>query len=349
MAVVSISYGDATEWGRSIFGEILIIDVYEDRKALVGRHDPPKTQISNNHTPQTAADQKRRGTRRHLTTDRRETAEVYSGLLNYAAFVDKAVIEIRGARRNKFVNGLVTEPSRAIGGGDSFYARCIPGCSPISGNRLQVAYGLMRHFPHLAPSKTTFWAGRSPVLCSDALFVLDSYFRLGYRAKVSRVELTFDIEGIAYNDLTWGLCTRARSREEIEDGSGRTLYIGSPRGQWQAKIYERTYSVVRVEFIFRSTFLRALNIHRLQDVYLLRRAPVWDLVSFRETDQSRAGKLPPRLRHTWEELGHGVPPLDIPPHFNQKTLREYRLNPDPWIVPSRHQRLLKQMQKRLIW
>src|SRR5579864_2506584 len=135
----------------------------------------------------------------NLETDRRENAEVYEGLVNYAAFVDKIVVDVKGTRRAKPKMQLVTGKSRAIGGPDSFYARCVDGRT-LGGNPFQLGYGPMRPYKHVAPFKSTFRAGRRPLLCSDTLLCLDNLFRRGYKASVSRVELTFDVE-IPYNDL----------------------------------------------------------------------------------------------------------------------------------------------------
>jgi hypothetical protein len=284
-----------------------------------------------------------------VKTDRRETAEIYQGLVNYAAFVDKAVVDVWGTRRVRAGDGFVQRRNLAIGGHGRFYARAIRGRSGASGNGLQVAYGVMRPFGHVAPFKWTFWAGRRPVMCSDTLVVLDSFFRSAYRARVSRVELTFDVEGISQSELAWSLCTRARSLDEVDSGYGRTLYVGSVRAEWQAKIYQRTYSVVRIEFMLRSSFLRKTGINRPHDLYRLCRAPVFDLLSFKRIDRSSAESLPPRLKRFWKALGHGVPPIDIPPSFIQKTCREDGVNPDPWVVPSSYQKLLRRMQRQLVW
>ena len=263
--------------------------------------------------------------------------------------MDKVVVDGWGTERKRLGEHLVRLRNLAIGGQDRFYARCWKARSNVSGNKLQIAYGVMRPYAHLAPFKFTFLARKRPVMCSDVLMILDSFFRRGYKARVSRVELTFDVQGIPYRELVWEVCTRARSLDELEGDNGCTLYVGSTRAQWQAKIYERTYSVVRIEFALRSTFLRRLKINQVQDVYLLRRAPVWNLVSFRQTDQSRPGELPRRLRRFWEDLGHGVPPLDMRPSFVQRTFREHGVSPEKWIIPSPHERLLRRMQKQLIW
>jgi hypothetical protein len=216
--------------------------------------------------------------------------------------------------------------------------------SVASGNQLQVVYGLTKPFKNLSPFKLTIWAGKQPVLCSDVLLVLDSLMRRGYRVRVSAVEVAFDVEEKLLDQFTDELCTRAR----IRDVKG-SLYAGGVCSPWQVKFYKRTDSVARVEFTLRSTFLRRQKINGVAELYLLRKLPFGDLVSFCEVDQSHGDELPPRIKTPWMSLGHGLPPGGVPASIILRELRESRIDPSRWVVRSDRGRLLHKMQRRLIW
>jgi hypothetical protein len=82
---------------------------------------------------------------------------------------------------------------------------------------------------------------------------------------------------------------------------------------------------------------------------LLRKVNLWDRVSFRRVDQTHGHSLPLRIRDPWTWLGHGLPPADLPPSVLLKTLREVRVDPKPYIVRSAREKLLRHMQRNLIW
>jgi hypothetical protein len=115
------------------------------------------------------------------------------------------------------------------------------------------------------------------------------------------------------------------------------------------KIYRKTCAVVRIEFTFQSRFLRKHGISRPQELSLLRKVNLWDQISFRKIDQTHGHSLPPRIRDTWTRLGHGLPPADLPPSVLLKTLRRVRVDPTLFIVRSTREKLLRHMQRNLIW
>jgi hypothetical protein len=160
---------------------------------------------------------------------------------------------------------------------------------------------------------------------------------------VSAVELSFDCDAYLIEQLPYELCTRAQV-----NSVKTTVYIGRAGGPWQVKIYPRTYSVGRVEFTLRARFLQKLGISALPELYLLRKAALWNLVSFRQVDQSHGHELPPRIRRPWRKLGHGLPPL-LPPSLIMKVLREARIDPSRWVIPSPIEELFRRMQKNLVW
>jgi hypothetical protein len=277
-----------------------------------------------------------------------QTGGVYPYLTNSAAFVDKVVVSVRGLRRKKSKTGIAEEQNLAVGGPGSFYARCIRGKSTLSGNPLQCKYGVMRRYGNLSPFVVTVRADRVPISCADVLLVLDGFMRAGYKAKVSAVEMTFDTRDIPLARFTRDLCTRARLFKEFDGDQGSTVYVGGANSPWQLRIYQKTFSVVRIEFILRSTFLRSHNIFAVQDVYRLRKTKLWNYVSFREVDQSQGDFLPPRVSVPWKKLGHGLPP-DMPTSIVLQGLRDAQVDPHRWIVRSQREILLRNMQTKFIW
>ncbi len=70
------------------------------------------------------------------------------------------------------------------------------------------------------------------------------------------------------------------------DGT-RTIYVGAPKSAWQARIYEKGESVVRLEFVLRRGFLSRHGINAPEDLLLVRRFKLWDLLSVRQFSRAR--------------------------------------------------------------
>lgn len=273
---------------------------------------------------------------------------VFSYLIDQAAFMDKIVVDVRGVRRKRSAASITGNGNRAIGGPGRFYARCIPRRHEVSGNKLQLKYGVMKPYKSLSPFKVTIWANRSPVTCSDVLLVLDGFFRIGYKAVVSSVELTFDTSGVQLWQFQRDLCSRAR-KTEVGDGRGvPTVYVGGVRSGRELRIYEKSPSIVRVEFVLRSVFLRAHGIRRLQDLLLLKKVNLWRHVSFRKVNHDAGDSLPPRVREPWLQRGLALPPA-MPACIVERELRDAGIQPGDWVVWSERQKLLRKMQRATIW
>ena len=218
----------------------------------------------------------------------------------------------------------------------------------MTGNRFQFRYGKFMSYKNVAPYALTLWADRLPVTCADVELAMAAFLRQGCRAKVSRMELTFDVEGIPLDLFARELCTSARSFKEFASNSGTTLYAGGAKSPWQAKLYEKSPTITRFELTLRNVFLRRHGIVRPHEAFMLRKAHLWDHVSFREIDQSHGAALPARIRKHWSRLGHGLPP-DMPSSIVLKALRSARLDPNRWLVRSPREVLLRKMQRNMIW
>ncbi len=273
---------------------------------------------------------------------------VFEHFINNAGFLDKVEVAVWGRRRKRPSPLILGAKNFAIGGPLSFYARCMRRRHGASGNRAQVKYGRMRQFKNLRPFVVTMWSGESPLTCADVALFLDGFFRRGHKAVVSRVELTFDTSGIPLWRFGRDLCCRARVTEHWGKNGKVTLYVGGANSPLQLRIYEKSDSIVRVEFILRSQMLRKLHVYKLQDLLLLKRADIWKHVGFHEVVHTEGHLLPARVREPWIKNGLRLPPA-MPASIVERELRAARINPDRWVVRSDRELLLRKMQRRLIW
>jgi hypothetical protein len=278
-----------------------------------------------------------------------KTPGVFRHFVNCAAFFDVVALNVWGKRRIEALDYFLTETNRPIGGYGRPYGRCVLGCNQPTENPVQFKYGVQLPYGNISPFLVILRAGGLPVTYADMTLAIDAFLRRGWRARIAWVELTFDTEGIPFYLFSQELCTTARAVREFEDEHGMTLCIGSPRSSWRFKIYRKTYGIVRNEFTLQSRFLRKHGISRPQELLLLRKVNLWDRVSFRRVDQTHGHSLPLRIRDPWTWLGHGLPPADLPPSVLLKTLREVRVDPKPYIVRSAREKLLRHMQRNLIW
>jgi len=143
----------------------------------------------------------------------------------------------------------------------------------------------------------------------------------------------------------------ARRTREFYDREGReTFYIGGPHSPWQLCVYQKTESVVRIEFKLRSVFLAAHGIRRAEDLLRLRDVDVWELVSFPEFHgPSLSSALDVSRNFFGKELL-----LQSPARWPIQTLigflrRRGHIDPAGLIRPSSAQWQLRRMQTNMIW
>jgi hypothetical protein len=272
---------------------------------------------------------------------------IFGHVQNSCSFVDLVKIAVRGVRRKRVEEAIVVESTPAIGGRGRVYARCVRAHHLISGNPLQLAYGLMRKFSHVSPFSLTVWSDSAPVTCAEVQLVLDGFFRRGYRADVSSAEITFDVARLPYWLATRDLCTRARTLHEISDGNGkRTTYAGSSRSPWQMRIYQKTPGLLRIEFVVRSRFLRKHAIREPQSLYLVKRVPLFDCVGFRFFGPSRSLTLSDK--NVQQTFGL-VLRTSVPGSWVETMLRKEGVDPRPWLRRSELENTLRKMLANFIW
>ena len=94
------------------------------------------------------------------------------------------------------------------------------------------------------------------------------FHSIGLPSKSLKGRAHFDTTGIPLKRFMGELCTTARLVRVIEGKDGTTIYVGGVNSPWQLKLYGKTDSIVRVEFMLQSTFLRKHGIVRPHELSL---------------------------------------------------------------------------------
>lgn len=221
-----------------------------------------------------------------------------------------------------------------------------------TGNPFEFRYGKLKKWPNLPPFRLILRSDATPLTGSQVALVAGSLLRQGYREYASRLELTFDVSEfpISYFWRHW-LTPRDRRTSELWDHAGReTFYVGGPTSSWQLCVYQKTESIVRVEFKFRPLFLAGLGILHTEDLLRLRDVDLWALVSFPEFHEpSLSSALDASRNFFGKELL-----LQSPHRWPIQTLigflrRRGHIDSSGLIRPSKAQWQLSHMQTNLIW
>ena len=271
---------------------------------------------------------------------------VFSHLVDRAAFIDRAEFGLWGVRRQRMLPALRTRPSIPIGGPNRIYARSIRGVCQVTGNPFEFRYGRLKPWPRVPPFRLVLHSNRVPLTGTQVDLVAGALLRGGFRAIVARVEVTFDLTEASMSYFRRHVFTRARRIRVLRDRSGReTLYAGGPTSSWQLCVYQKTDSIVRAEFRFRRQFLREQAIERAQNLLRLRRFNLWNLVWLREY---QADALNSATVHAPELLS------EKPQNWPLRTVTTFLrwragINRDSLLRPSKCERLLRRMQRNLIW
>jgi hypothetical protein len=212
---------------------------------------------------------------------------VFRHLASQSAFVDRAVFSIWGDRRERILSLVEHSPSRAIGGSKSTYARLIPGKCHATNNPFELKYGKLHQYANIPPFRLNVRSDRMPLSGAQVAAIANSLFRRGFRVHVAYLEFTFDVLDYSLAYFRQRLFTRARSITELGREGHKTFYAGKPRSPWQLRVYQKTESIVRVEYALRRAFLRAQRIEQIEDLVRLRDLNVRALASFQEFNEDR--------------------------------------------------------------
>ncbi len=263
---------------------------------------------------------------------------VFQYLIDRAAFLDRVELSIWGTRRRRAIKHVSLMPTFAIGGPKSFYARAANGFCRATGNTFQLRYGVMRWFRRVPPYRLILYSNATPLSYAQVELIVKALVRGGFRAQVSKIELTFDLSETSVGFFIRHAQTRARRTRRLRDEFGRrTFYVGGARSQWQLRVYDKADLVTRFEFIFRRAFLRRIGIRYPHELVFLRRANLRRLVWLWEVDRSQlpravqasAGSL--TVRQLWAAT------------------KDYGPARSEWFRPCPIEKQLQRMQGRLVW
>ena len=157
--------------------------------------------------------------------------------------------------------------------------------------------------------------------------------------QVAMVEFTFDLTGTSVREELKASCMTHFTRRVITDRENRkTFYIGSTKSAWSARIYQKTDSVTRIEYVLRSPFLRQYGIQKVPDLLRLRRLPIVELLRLRAF---------PKTRSTWRD--RALECLTREPEGKELMLRE-TLRDNPYtLVEHPVCSVMRRMQGMFIW
>ena len=175
------------------------------------------------------------------------------------------------------------------------YARLLPGHCQLTGNPFELKYGRLHSYANVPPFRLSVRSDNAPLSGAGLNAIADSLFRSGFHSQVSQLEFTFDVTGFSYSFFHEHVLTTARSVTEVGKEGRKTLYVGRPRSPWQLRIYQKTDSLMRVEFVLRRAWLRAHGIEEIDDLPRLRNVDVWASVSFPEFREERLASVLNRM------------------------------------------------------
>jgi len=223
---------------------------------------------------------------------KKPSSRVFSWAVDKVAFIDKIVVGVNDERNPNFQEELQHHESFGIYTPDSLYSRAASGILWLSGNRVDLVYGKKKQFRNVPALKITMHSERIPVTAAQVKLLVGKLIVNSGRVRVSQLEFTYDFTGVSIEYVLAHLIHRAKTAVKVlSDGKRKTIYVGSPRSAWQGRIYQKTDSVLRLEFILRRSFLSRHGINQPEDLLLLRKLNVWKLMSVRRLSTHNPGVL----------------------------------------------------------
>ncbi len=164
-------------------------------------------------------------------------------------------------------------------------------------------YGKKKKFKNVPALRITMHSERVPLTGTQVRLLVKALTVGPYQVRVSSVEFTFDVTGVTIDYIRRHLVHAARTTIKVlSDGERKTVYVGSPRSAWQVRIYQKTHSVVRIEFVLRRPFLSRNGINGPEELLLLRKLNIWKLISIRGSSASGSALKHTRLQRKLERM-----------------------------------------------
>ncbi len=274
---------------------------------------------------------------------------VFAPLINSAAFADKVILGVNGTLRKRLPKTISETDNFAIGGPGRPYARSQHGIYTPTGNPFEVKYGANRMYPNLFDAKLILRSEGTAISYVEVGEILSFLFRKGQRHTLRGIEFTSDVS-VPLRFFENHILTRARSVRKLMDKRGRqTVYAGAPGAPWMLKIYQKSRSTTRVEFVLQHSFLVKAGINDLAN-----------LGALRDVQWNRLVRFPSVCQRALEELVAGKATgkqLDLilewpkrrPTGILLEVLKGYKLPGDQILRASTEEQLLEEMQKSFTW
>jgi hypothetical protein len=280
---------------------------------------------------------------------KRNVQRILPALVDRKAFFDTVTISIWGNRRQRPANSVQLLDNPAIGGWGRTYARAWLGIFLPTGNPYELRYGVARNARFVPPLRLIVRSERTPVTINDTMAIIDALCRKGWRAKVAQVELTFDLTGLSIDYFWRGIMSRAKRYVLWERAGGEAVYVGGQTSPSQVRVYAKTETVTRFEFILRRPFLRRLLIRRLPDLERLRTMDIGFLVRLCELKPGALNALEQTVedefrRRALRSFFRGYPLRDS----LRAAKKLFRADPEKMIAVSPEEKRLRKMQARLV-
>ena len=274
---------------------------------------------------------------------------VFPHLVNKAAFVDKLTAGIDGELRRRIDPSFTEVLNPAIGGPGRPYARSLHYIYEPTGNPLELKYGANRMYPGLFDTKLVLRSEKTAIAHAEVSDIHDRLFRKGHRISLRGIEFTFDVS-IPFSFFAIHILSRARSVRSIADDRNRqTLYAGTSRAPWMLRVYQKTRTITRVEYVLRHSLLAKAEVTRLEN-----------LGKLKEFELNRMARFPAICQRAFEDLIRGKfsgKRSDLlrewPGHWSSatllKVLREENLDGHGILRVSAEEQLLRKMQDGFQW
>lgn len=208
-------------------------------------------------------------------------------LRGQCAFIDRVVVSIiHGTLRKPFGENIYPTKDGGIAGPRSHYSRCLHGNCKLTGNYFQLRYGPLKKAPRFPLFRLIVISSTIPVTGTQVVSVLNSLFMSGCAHYIGEVELTFDIAPPKRFACDRQIFTSAR-RSFVHWSEKPAFYFGSRKSAWQLRVYSKTATTLRLEFIFRRAFLLKRHITMPDHVLKLATLDLSPMASFRSISQAK--------------------------------------------------------------
>jgi hypothetical protein len=223
---------------------------------------------------------------------RKPSTRIFYWAVDGAAYLHQVVVSISAELKEGFDDELQRVKKQGIFRPGATYARSVRAFLWPTGNFVEVLHGRIKKFRNVPTIQIKMRSEGIPVTAAQVKYLIRKLVLGDARVRVSKVEFTFDVTAASIEYVLVHLVHSARTSPRVwSDGERKTIYVGSPRSAWQVCIYEKTDTVLRLEFILRRSFLSRHGINRPEDLLILRKLNVWKLMSIRRPSTRYPGVL----------------------------------------------------------